>query len=112
MTETLGAAADTFMKIMDNQPLSLALVVMNLLLVWFIFKSTSMYNTARQEFSKILVEWQSKTQTIMADCVSKEVMEMVLKALERDRETYRALLPSHREEVVIRREDAEQEPPL
>jgi hypothetical protein len=96
MTEGMTGLADSFMKVMGDQPLSLALVVMNLLLVWFIFKSTSMYNKSRAEFAAILVTWQKETQAIMADCVSKDIMEIVLKALERDRETYRALLPSHR----------------
>jgi hypothetical protein len=91
----MNQLADTFMKIMADQPLSLSLVIMNLLLLWYCFRTTNQFTKARSEISKMIVDWQKDTQNIMADCVSKEVMEMVLKALERDRETYRAMLPSY-----------------
>jgi hypothetical protein len=88
--------AETFMQILKGEPLSLALCVMNLLLLWYCFRITGSFTKARSEISKMIVDWQKETQKIMADCVSKEIMDMVLKALERDRETYRAMLPSYR----------------
>jgi hypothetical protein len=92
----MNAAVDQFMRVMENQPLSLALVAMNLLLIWFLFKIANMFSKTRGEVMELIVNWQKETQTIMADCVSKDVMEMVLHALERDRATYRALLPSYK----------------
>jgi hypothetical protein len=83
-----------FMEIMAGQPLSLALVVINFLLLWFLFKQNNQFTKARSETAQLIVTWQKESQAIMADCVSKEVMEMVLKSLERDRETYRAMLPT------------------
>jgi hypothetical protein len=83
----------SFMEVMAGQPLSLALCAMNLLLLWFLFKQNNQFTKARTETSQMIVTWQKESQAIMADCVSKEVMDMVLKALERDRETYRAMLP-------------------
>lgn len=91
----MNEMADTFMKIMTGQPISLALCVMNLLLLWYCFKITNAFTGARSEISKMIVDWQKETQILMANAVSKEVMEMILGALERDRETYRAMLPSY-----------------
>jgi hypothetical protein len=100
----MNALADTFMKIMADQPLSLSLVVMNLLLLWYCFRTTGQFTKARSDAMSTIVTWQKETQVIMAGCVSKEVMEMVLAALERDRETYRAMLP--------RFEQAREAPPI
>jgi predicted benzoate:H+ symporter BenE len=87
---------DNFMRIMSDQPLSLSLVAVMLLLLAYCFKLTNSFNKARSETMQLVVAWQRESQSIMANCVSKEVMDMVLKALERDRETYRAMLPSYR----------------
>ena len=73
--------ADTFMKIMDSQPLLLALCVMNLLLLWYCFKITNAFTKARSEISTMIIEWQKETQILMGNAVSKEVMELVLGAL-------------------------------
>lgn len=90
----MSELANTFMTIMQQQPLSLALCVMNLLLLWYCFRLTSSFTKARSEISTMIVQWQKETQAIMANCVSKEVMEMILAALERDRALYRAMLPA------------------
>jgi flagellar basal body-associated protein FliL len=84
---------EKFMQVMAGQPLSLALCAMNFLLLWFLFKQNNQFTKARTETAQMIVSWQKDTQEIMANCVSKEVMELVLKSLERDRETYRAMLP-------------------
>ena len=91
----MSALAETFMQIMTGQPIALALCVMNLLLLWYCFKITNAFTSARSEISKMIVDWQKETQILMANAVSKDVMEMILGALERDRETYRAMLPSY-----------------
>jgi hypothetical protein len=89
----MNALVESFIQVMAGQPLSLALVAMNLLLLWFLFKQNSQFSKARTETAQMIVTWQKDTQQIMADCVSKEIMKMILEALERDRETYRAMLP-------------------
>jgi hypothetical protein len=99
----LTGLADTFMRIMSDQPLSLALVVVVLLLLYMMNKQFNAFSKARSEASAMIVTWQKETQQIMADAVSKEVMQMVLNALERDRETYRAMLPTF--------QDAPEKPP-
>jgi len=39
------------------------------------------------------VSWQKEMETLMASCVSKDVTQLIITALERDRELYRQLLP-------------------
>jgi hypothetical protein len=69
--------------------------VMNLLLLWYCFKNTSSFTKTRGEAMTLIVNWQEKSQAILADSVSKESLNMILGALERDRETYRAMLPTY-----------------
>ena len=90
----MNQLAESFVTVMAGQPLSLALCAMNLLLLWYCFRTTNQFTKARSEMSAAIVDWQKQTQTLMADCVSKDVMEMVLQSLERDRELYRAMLPT------------------
>jgi hypothetical protein len=91
--DEMNALAETFMKVMNDQPLSLALCVMNLLLLWYCFRITGQYAKARSEMAALIVQWQKESQAIMADCVSKENLQTIVGALERDRELYRAMLP-------------------
>jgi hypothetical protein len=90
----MTSLVENFMRIMAEQPLSLALCAMNLLLLWFLFKQNNQFTKARNETAQLIVGWQKESQEIMANCVSKDVMDMVLKSLERDRELYRAMLPT------------------
>jgi hypothetical protein len=89
--------SDTFMKVLSGQPLSLALCVMNLLLLWYCFKLSGSQTKARSETMALIVQWQKESQEIMAGCVSAEVLDKILNALERDRETYRAMLPTFKD---------------
>jgi hypothetical protein len=82
----------SFVDVMAGQPLSLALCVMNLLLLWYCFRLTNSFSKARSEALSSIVQWQKESQAIMAGCVSKENMEIIVNALERDRELYRTLL--------------------
>ena len=80
------------MEVMAGQPLSLALCAMNLLLLWYCFRITGQYAKARSEALTTIAQWQLETQSILADCVSKDVMKLTIDALERDRTLYRQLL--------------------
>ena len=91
-TRELGKATQTFMSIMRQQPLSLSLVVMNLILLGFLFYSNSVQLNQRRDTVELIVAWQRDADKLMADCVSKEVMQAIIEALERDRELYRSLL--------------------
>lgn len=86
--------ADTFMKVMNDQPLSLALCVMNLILLAFLFRIMGVFAKHRTDTMTQIVTWQKELQVIMSNAVSKESLALILNALERDRETYRAMLPT------------------
>ena len=93
ITEEVGKQVGGFMDIMRSQPLSLALVMMNVLLVAFLFYSNSQVLTQRRQALDQIVAWQRGTDKLMASCVSIEVMKLVVDALERDRSLYRQMLP-------------------
>ena len=96
ITEEVGKQVGGFMDIMRSQPLSLALVVMNFLLVAFLFYSDSQVLTQRAG-RRSTRSWRgnARTDKLMASCVSIEVMKLVVDALERDRSLYRQMLPGH-----------------
>ncbi len=71
-----------FMGIMREQPLSLALVVMNFALIGFLFYAGSSQLSQRQETAAMIVKWQQATDTLMASCVSKDIMKLVLDAIQ------------------------------
>lgn len=87
-----GRTARSFFAAMQDQPLSLALIVTNLILLFFLFYSGSAQLQQRRETVDLIVSWQRDTDKLMASCVSKEIMELVVNALERDRDLYRQLL--------------------
>ena len=94
ITEEVSKQVGGFMEIMKLQPLSLALVVMNLLLIVFLFYSNSQVLTQRKDALDRIVEWQSATDKLMASCVSAEIMKMVLEAIGRDRGLQHPPLPA------------------
>ena len=79
--EEVSKQVGSFMDIMRAQPLSLALVMMNLLLVVFLFYSQSQTLTQRQSALDQIVTWQRQTDTLMAGCISKDALELVLNAM-------------------------------
>jgi hypothetical protein len=91
----MTSLVESFIQVMAGQPLSLALCAMNLILLWIMNKQFNTFSKARSEAAAQIVQTQEKAQTMLADCVSKDIMAMILASLERDRETYRAMLPSY-----------------
>ena len=79
--EEVSKQVGSFMDIMRAQPLSLALVMMNLLLIIFLFYSNSQTLTQRQSALNQIVEWQRQTDSLMAGCISKDALELVLNAV-------------------------------
>lgn len=75
--------AISFMDAMKSQPLPLALVVMNFLLMAFLFYAGNATQSQRREVTRMVIKWQEATDQLMASCVSKEIMQMVLDAIER-----------------------------
>jgi hypothetical protein len=79
--EEVSKQVGNFFHVLKEQPLSLALVIMNFLLVAYLFYSGSQMLKQRAETTKMIVSWQEKTDMLMASCVSKEIMQLVLDAL-------------------------------
>jgi hypothetical protein len=84
--EETSKQVGTFMKIMEGNPIALALVLMNILLMAFLFYSSSQTLGQRKDIANMIVTWQQATDNLMASCVSKEIMGLVLDALARARE--------------------------
>lgn len=85
---------DNFMRILGDQPLSLALCAMNFILLYFLFKQGNDFAKQRSDTAALILNTQTETQAMLANCVNKEIMQLIIAALERDRETYRGMLPS------------------
>jgi hypothetical protein len=76
----------SFIDALKAQPLSLALVVMNFLLVAFLYYASAAVHQARTENTKMIIGWQERSDQLMASCVSADIMQMILKALDRNRD--------------------------
>lgn len=72
----------TFMRIMEHQPLSLALVVMNFVLLGYLFYAGQSAHSQTRENTAAIVKWQEATDKLMASCVSADIMRMVLEAVQ------------------------------
>jgi len=81
--EETGKTTRSFFDALKDQPLSLALVVMNFALVAYLFYSGSSITEQRNETTRMIVAWQKETDTLMANCVSKDVLDTIVGALER-----------------------------
>ena len=71
MTEEVGKVTGTFMGIMKETPLSLALVVMNLALIAFIFYTNSQVLNQRQETTRLMADK-------ITGCVATEIVDKIL----------------------------------
>ena len=77
ITEEVGSTTRYFMKIMMQQPLALALVVMNFVLIAYVFYSGSVIIEQRWRTTNLIVEWQKETDKLLQTCVSSEALEKV-----------------------------------
>ena len=62
-------AANTFMSSLKEQPLSLALVVMNFALIGFVWMQGTAFNTQRQENVKLFLDVQKEVQKLLSQCI-------------------------------------------
>lgn len=67
--EEAGKAASTFMDALKAQPLSLALVVMNMTLLAYMFYWSQSINTARQESIKMILDVEKQVHELLSKCV-------------------------------------------
>jgi septal ring factor EnvC (AmiA/AmiB activator) len=87
VTEEVAKVAGGFMSTMSQQPLALALVVMNFVLLGFLFYNGSSTNTARKDTVDQIVKWQGETDKLLASCVSGDTTRIMLDNMQKITET-------------------------
>jgi cytochrome c oxidase assembly factor CtaG len=68
MTNSFGGAANSFMDALKGQPLSLALVVMNILLLGYLYYAGIVAHSERQEEMKLLYQNRSEMAQLLYQC--------------------------------------------
>lgn len=97
VTEEVGKAASGFVNIMGGQPLALALVIMNFVLLAYLFYTASSITSSRKETTDLIVKWQQDTDKLMVNCVSSDVMRMTLDNMQRITDT---MLQAEQKEIM------------
>ena len=87
VTEEVGKAASGFVNVMGGQPLALALVIMNFVLLGYLFYTASTITTSRKETVDLIVGWQKETDKLMVNCVSAEVSRSMMDNMQKITET-------------------------
>ena len=90
--DEIGKTTRSFFDALKDQPLSLALVLMNFFLLGYLFYYTSEVLSQRAATTDMIVKWQQQSDSLLANCVSKEVLESVVGALERQLQEMRRQL--------------------
>jgi hypothetical protein len=62
-------AANTFMDSLREQPLSLALVVMNFALLGFVYMQSNQFNSQRADNVKLFTDVQREVQKLLSECI-------------------------------------------
>lgn len=97
VTEEAAKAAGGFMTIMGTQPLALALVVMNFVLLGYVFYQGTSTTTQRRETTDLIIGWQKETDKLMVNCVSAEVTRTMLDNMQKITET---MLSAEQKEIA------------
>ena len=87
VTEEVAKVAGGFMNTMGQQPLALALVVMNFVLLGFLFYNGSSINSTRQATVDQILRAQADTDKLLAGCVSAETNRVMLDNMQKITET-------------------------
>jgi hypothetical protein len=74
----IGRTTRSFFDALRDQPLSLALVVVILVLCALLYYTTSQTLEQRKETAQLVIGWQKDTDKLMANCVSQDVTKMML----------------------------------
>lgn len=66
---TITKAAGGFGRVMQNEPLSLALCVMNFALIGFVYFQSAQFNTQRADNVKLFLDVQKEVQKLLSECI-------------------------------------------
>lgn len=97
VTEEASKAVGGFFAVMGAQPLALALVVMNFVLLGYVFYMGTSITAQRKETTDLIVGWQKETDKLMVNCVSADVMRMTLDNMQRITDT---MLSAEQKEIL------------
>src|SRR6476619_7634245 len=70
--EEAGKAVGGFMSALTDQPLSLALVVMNIALLILVYINASEQNTYRRQVAELLIKQFRETDILLSKCVDAD----------------------------------------
>lgn len=76
VSEEVGKASSAFMTIMKDQPLSLALVIMNIMLLALFFYVIQTATGVRQKEMERIFSAQSETNKLLFNCVPQGGMKL------------------------------------
>jgi hypothetical protein len=106
VTEEAGKAVGGVVTAIGTQPLALALVVMNFVLLGYLFYTASSTNTQRKETTDLIVKWQQETDKLMVNCVSAEVSRSMMDNMQKITET---MLNAEQKEITRMQEQINNE---
>ncbi len=75
-----GKIAGGFMGAMRGQPLSLALVFMNLALLVLVFYTANEQNAGRRYMAELVLKQQSGTELLLSKCIDVESIRRLFEA--------------------------------
>jgi hypothetical protein len=78
--EEAGKVATGFMDILRGQPLSLALVVMNMSLMVLVFYTANAEKASRRYMAEIILKQQGEAQSLLSKCIDIDGLKRFLDA--------------------------------
>jgi hypothetical protein len=106
VTDEAGKAFSGFVNVMGGQPLALALVIMNFVLLGYLFYTATSLTTSRKETVDLIVGWQKETDKLMVNCVSAEVSRSMMDNMQKITET---MLSAEQKEITRMQEQINNE---
>jgi hypothetical protein len=79
--EEAGKAVGSFMEVMRSQPLSLALVVMNVMLVAYLYYTESHYSEGRRLAFEKIIGQQEHMAEMLSHCIPAEDIKKLFEGL-------------------------------
>ncbi len=73
-----GKAANTFLDALKGQPLSLALVVMNVALLLLVFWTANQQSESRKEMATLILQRQAETELLLSKCIDADTIKKML----------------------------------
>lgn len=80
--EEAGKVANSFIDSLKAQPLALALVVMNIMLLAYLFYNEQKYIDSRKDFAGHLFAFQTQQSELLAKCIPIDEMRKLMEHLQ------------------------------